>query len=99
MMSMPDYNGLNFLKVFAYKLGFLLCVETLSKSGAAVLGWPLLCAGIVGGIHHFEVEADPPIWLMVTLQAVFLGMWAFKSTTKRLLKEAGEALKLWAGKR
>ena len=98
---MPQYEGSNFLKVFAYKLGFLLCVETLSKAGIANIAWPFLNAAILGLLvkyASFQVH-EYPVWLAISIQALLLFMWAFKSTTKKLLAQVGEALKLYAGRK
>ncbi len=96
--SAPVWGVDKWWKVALWKFGFLVFVEILSKAGAVALGWPFFCGAIVGAVHYFEIKVDVPIWLMLSIQAILLGMFAFKSTTKKLLADAGEAAKAWAKK-
>ena len=90
------------MKVGAYKLGYLLVVEALSKAGMAVLAWPAANALMLWGIHKADKDMKIDEWpysLVLVIEAIFIGMWCFKSTTKKLLDVAGQALLEWAKKR
>ena len=90
----------NALKVFFYKLGFVICVEGLSKSGVAVVIWPVLNGAIVYSLIKF-LEVDKakiveyyPMSLTLFIQAMILFWWFNKSTAKQFILEfVGPALK------
>ncbi len=90
----------NFLKVFFYKLGFIICVEGLSKSGVAMFLWPALNGAIVHSlIHYLEVDKAKivdhyPMALTLFIQALIVFWWMNKSTAKKFILDfIGPALK------
>ena len=95
----PVWGVAPWYKVALWKIGFLFFVEGMSKAGAVSWGWPIFCGLIVGSVTYFKVPVEIPMWLMLSIQALLLGMFAFKSTTKTLLSKAGDALLEWAKKR
>ncbi len=91
---------MNFLFVFFYKAGFVLCVEGLSKSGVSIFLWPILNGALVYSmIEHLDIDKEKvvenyPMALTIFIQFLILFWWFNKSTSKKFILEfVGPALK------
>ena len=90
----------NAVGVFFYKLGFVIAVEGLSKSGVAVLAWPALNGMIIYFFIKFldtgkeKIVDVYPLGLVIFIEAMILFWWFNKSTAKKfILDYVGPALK------
>lgn len=81
----------NVLRVFFYKLGFIVTVEGLSKSGFALFLWPILNGMIIHFLVQYlnvgeeKIAEHYPLWLVVAIEGFILFWWMNKSTAKKIL--------------